>query len=79
MNVLKTLAFIVSMCSLSVIYYRRTRVQVQVYVNLRLTVSRPVCLGVGIPSAAHDQIFVFSLTIAGFLMRGTLSDERMGQ
>jgi hypothetical protein len=47
-------------------------------VNLRPKVSRPVCLGVGLPSGAHDQIFVFCLTIAGFLMCGTLSDERMG-
>jgi hypothetical protein len=49
----------------------------EVEVNLRLTVSRPVCLGVGLPSGAHDQIFVFYLTIVGFLMWGTLSDERM--
>jgi hypothetical protein len=47
-------------------------------VNLRLTVSRTACLGVGLPSLAHDKIFVFLQTIAGFLMWGTLSDERMG-
>jgi hypothetical protein len=50
---------------------------VEVEVNLRPTVSRPVFLGVGLPSGAHDQIFVFYLTIVGFLMCGTLSDERM--
>jgi hypothetical protein len=47
-------------------------------VNLRPTVSRPVCLGFWLPSGAQDQIFVFCLTIAGFLMCGILSDERMG-
>jgi hypothetical protein len=31
-----------------------------------------------LPSAAHDKIFVFGLTIAGFLMWGILSDEKMG-
>jgi hypothetical protein len=51
---------------------------VEVEVNLRPTVSRPVYLGVGLPSGAHDQIFVFSPTIVGFLMCGILSDERMG-
>jgi hypothetical protein len=53
-------------------------VEVEVEVNLRPTVSRSVCLGVGLPSGAHDQIFVSCLTTAGFLMYGTLSDERMG-
>jgi hypothetical protein len=49
-----------------------------VQVHLRPTVSRPVCLGVRPPSGAYDQIFVFCLTIAGFLMWDTFSDERMG-
>jgi hypothetical protein len=35
----------------------------EVEVNLRPTASQPVCLGIGIPSGAHDQIFVFCLTI----------------
>jgi hypothetical protein len=52
--------------------------EVEVEVNLRPTVSRPVHLGAGLPSGAHDQIFVFCLTIVGFLMCGTLSDEKMG-
>jgi hypothetical protein len=51
---------------------------VEVEVNLRSTVSRSVCLGVGLPYGDNDQIFVFSLKIADFLMLGTLSDARMG-
>jgi hypothetical protein len=51
---------------------------IPVQVTLRPTVSRPVCLDVGISSGAHDQISFISLTIAGFLIWGTLSDERMG-
>jgi hypothetical protein len=59
-------------------YHGTVPFSVEVEVDLRSTVSRPVCHGVGLPSGAHDQIFVFCLTIAGFLMWGTLSDERMG-
>jgi hypothetical protein len=47
----------------------------EVEVNLQLTVSRPVCLGVRIPSGAHDQIS-FILTIAGFLIMGAPSLTR---
>jgi hypothetical protein len=41
---------------------------VEIEVNLRPTVSRPVCLGAGIPSGSHDQISFISLTITGFLI-----------
>jgi hypothetical protein len=40
--------------------------------------SRPVCLGIKHPSGAYDQIFYFCQTVAGLLIRGALSDERMG-
>jgi hypothetical protein len=42
--------------------------QVEVEVELRPTLSRPVCHGVGLPSGAHDQIFGFCL--CGFLEVG---------
>jgi hypothetical protein len=52
--------------------------EVEVEVNLQSTVNRPVCLGARIPSGSHEQISFISLTIAVFLIWGTLSDERMG-
>jgi hypothetical protein len=42
--------------------------EVEVEVIVRPTVSRPVCLGVMIPSGSHALILVFCLTIAGFLL-----------
>jgi hypothetical protein len=54
------------------------KIKTEVEVNLQPIVSRPVCLGVGILSGAHDQIYFTSLTIEGFLIWCTLSDERMG-
>jgi hypothetical protein len=63
----------------------------EVEVKLRPTVSQSVCQFVCQSvcksvcqsvlvsgSGAHDQIFVFCSTIAGFLMWGALFDERMG-
>jgi hypothetical protein len=50
----------------------------EVEVNLRPTVSRPVCHGVGLPSGAHYQIFVFCLKIAHFFIWGTLTNEKTG-
>jgi hypothetical protein len=46
--------------------------------KLRPTVSRPMRLGVGLPSGTCDQIFLFCLTIFGFFMLSTLSVERTG-
>jgi hypothetical protein len=54
-----------------------TEAEVEVEVKLRPKVSRPVCLGVGLPSGTNGQIY-FRLKIAGFLMWCVLSDERMG-
>jgi hypothetical protein len=56
-------------------YYKKC---VEVEVKLRPTASRPVCLGVGLPTVTYDHIFLFCLTIVGFLMLSTLSDEKMG-
>jgi hypothetical protein len=44
----------------------------------RPKVSRPECLGMGLPTGTYDQIFLFCLTIVGFLMFDILSDEKMG-
>jgi hypothetical protein len=40
----------------------------EVEVNLQPTVSWPCCLGVGIPSGAHDQISFIFLRIVDFLI-----------
>jgi hypothetical protein len=40
--------------------------------------SRPVCLGVGLPSGDHDQI-CFCLTIVSFLMLGTPLERERGR
>jgi hypothetical protein len=50
----------------------------EVEVKFRLTVSRPVCLGVGLPPGTQDKTFLFCLTTMGFLMLGICSDKRMG-
>jgi hypothetical protein len=42
--------------------------EVEVEVNLRPTVCRPVCLGVGLLSGTYAQIFLFCLTIVSFFM-----------
>jgi hypothetical protein len=55
--------------------------EVDVEVTLRLTVSQSVCLGVGNPFWAHDQISFFISFAGKFLCSsswGALSDKRMG-
>jgi hypothetical protein len=50
-----------------------------VELNLRPTVSRPVCLGVRTPFGLMVRFYMFfSLTCTSFLMYGALSDERTG-
>jgi hypothetical protein len=44
---------------------------------LQPMISRPVYLGAKHPSGTQDQIFI-SVTVAGLLMWGGLSDECMG-
>jgi hypothetical protein len=57
-------------------------VEVEVEVNLRPTVSRPVCLGVRSPSGIFDHFFLspwnFFQTSACLLFCSALSDERTG-
>jgi hypothetical protein len=57
-------------------------VEEEVEVNLRPTVSRPVCLGVRRPSGTFDQFFflleISFQTSACLLFCSALSDERMG-
>jgi hypothetical protein len=45
-------------------------VEIEFEVNLLPTVSRPVCLGVGLPSGTHEQVFVFCLDDCGFFYVG---------
>jgi hypothetical protein len=49
-----------------------------VEVNLRPSVSRPVCLGVMRPFGTRDQFFFLPETVAALLFCRTLSDESMG-
>jgi hypothetical protein len=70
-------------CIILLYSHKRTEFGKQVFIKLqklklnydRWSVRHSVLVS---PSWAHDHIFVFCLTIAGFLLRGALSDERMG-
>jgi hypothetical protein len=50
----------------------------EVEFEVQIQARRLTYLRVGLPSEAHDQIFVFCLTIAGSLMWYALCGERMG-
>jgi hypothetical protein len=52
--------------------------EVEIEVNLRPTVSRPVCLVVGLPFGDYDQIFVSYLTIAFFAEEDIWTEEVLG-
>jgi hypothetical protein len=47
-----------------------------VWVMLRPTVSRPVCLGIKHPSGAYDQIFITCVTVTVLFLWDALSKER---
>jgi hypothetical protein len=42
----------------------------EVEVKLRQTVTRPVCLGVRLPSGTYDHVFFFLLETGGFIAVG---------
>jgi hypothetical protein len=63
---------------MSVIFVDNISLISEVEVNLQPTANRPVCLGVGLSSGAYDQIFVFHMTVVGFLMWGAIVDKKMG-
>jgi hypothetical protein len=51
----------------------------EIQIELWLSVSKPVRLGVGSSFGAHDQIFIFlDLKISGIECWGARSDERTG-
>jgi hypothetical protein len=58
------------------------KVEVEVEVNLRPIVSRPVCLDVRHPSGTSDKFFflleIFFRTVARLLISSALSDKRTG-
>jgi hypothetical protein len=56
-------------------YLKLPQLEVEIEVKLPPTISLPVCLGVGFPSVAHDQVFVFGFTIESFSLWSALSNE----
>jgi hypothetical protein len=60
-----------------VLIIRLNLLNIEVEVNLRPTVSRPVHRGVWLPSRDGDQSF-FLYDDCSFLMWGTLFDDRIG-